>query len=134
MLTGLPINMVTLSGFIGVVGVGIITQPRKSTGKRSTKDLFIFPSRTFQADRSGWGDRQDENRMSTHTENNRAQRPIPPLERVEFTNGLEATLQEDGTLRIMATARGLRAIAIFPSADNSCRVGVIGEIYKARKS
>jgi hypothetical protein len=64
----------------------------------------------------------------------KAQRPIPPLERVEFTNGLEATLQEDGTLRIMATARGLRAIAIFPSADNSCRVGVIGEIYKARKS
>jgi hypothetical protein len=64
----------------------------------------------------------------------KAQRPIPPLERVEFANGLEATLQEDGTLHIMATARGLRGIAIFPGADNSCRVGVIGEIYKARKS
>ena len=55
---------------------------------------------------------------------------VRPFQRVRFENGLEATLQEDGTLKIMATARGLRGITIYPSSDNSCRVGAIGEIYR----
>jgi hypothetical protein len=55
---------------------------------------------------------------------------VRPFERVRFANGLEATLQDDGTLRIMSTARGLRGITIYPSSDNSCRIGVIGEMYR----
>jgi hypothetical protein len=59
------------------------------------------------------------------------ERLVRPLERVRFANGLEATLQDDGTLRIMSTARGLRGITIYPSSDNSCRIGVIGKIHRA---
>lgn len=59
---------------------------------------------------------------------------VRPFERVRFANGLEATLQDDGTLRIMSTARGLRGITIYPSSDNSCRIGVIGEMYRTNEN
>ena len=56
-------------------------------------------------------------------------RLVRQFERVEFENGLEVSLQEDGSLRIIATARGLRGIVIYPSSDNSCRIRAIGKIY-----
>lgn len=51
-------------------------------------------------------------------------------QRIAFENGLEVSLQEDGTLRVIATGRGLKSITIHPSTDCSCRIGTIGKLIK----
>ena len=56
-----------------------------------------------------------------------------PFETVNFPNGMEVMLQDDGQLRITATGLGLRAITIHPSSDNACRVAPVGKL-KNRKN
>lgn len=53
---------------------------------------------------------------------------MQPYERVLFANGIEVSLEDDGRLRISATGRGLRAIVIHPSTDNSCRIAPVGKL------
>ena len=55
-------------------------------------------------------------------------------ETVKFENGMEVSLQEDGSLRIIATGRGLRGIVIYPSSDNSCRIAALGKLYVPDKN